>query len=144
MKYGYVLGMVLLAACAAPSSQSSTTDSPAAVTPAPEAPPVMKRKRVAPEEVTPIEVNGIRYTAPQFDTATGEKMIGYIVATNTASHKEVWKKQLYTVKIDSSLETDVQEYFINGLSLEGDTLRVTDERGGKYWLNLKNKTSGKE
>jgi hypothetical protein len=44
---------------------------------------------------------------------------------------------IYTVKIDPSLEQDVQWVFITGLAVQDNTLLVTNENNEQYILDLK-------
>ena len=90
-------------------------------------------KRAAPEGVTPITVHGITYSAPP-------EAMGFVVASNNSSGKELWRKRIYTVHIDPALERDVQEVFITSLTARGDTLLVTNERGERFSLDLHTRT----
>jgi hypothetical protein len=86
-------------------------------------------KRGAPKDVVPVVRNGVVYTAPH------DKM-GFVVAKDEKSGKVLGSKQIYTVKYDKELETDVQDCFITELRLDGATLIVTNERDGQFALNL--------
>jgi hypothetical protein len=86
-------------------------------------------KRAAPKPVTPVVVNAVEYSAP-----SGQ--MGFVIATDTTSHKELWRERIYTVKIDPALERDVQDVFITSLVEEKGSLIVTNERGESYALDL--------
>jgi hypothetical protein len=62
--------------------------------------------------------------------------MGFVIATDTTSHKELWRERIYTVKIDPALERDVQDVFITSLVEEKGSLIVTNERGESYALDL--------
>jgi len=86
-------------------------------------------KRAAPKEVTPVVASAVEYSAPH-------EAMGFVVATDTVSHKELWRERIYTVRVDPALERDVQDVFITSLVIEKGTLIITNERGDRYALNL--------
>jgi hypothetical protein len=92
-------------------------------------------KRAAPKPVTPVVYKGVEYVASNKD---GRK--GKIEARDEKTGKKLWDIVIYTTKIDPNLEEDVQWVFITGLSLHGNSLLVTNEKGDQYNLNLKTKT----
>jgi hypothetical protein len=87
-------------------------------------------KRAAPQTVAPIIKDGIEYSVPLNRT-------GYVVATWTKTHREIWSRQIYVIKYEykQGLEEDVQWVFINGLRFENDKLRITNEKGGQFELD---------
>lgn len=62
--------------------------------------------------------------------------MGFVVATDVSSRKELWRVRIYTVQIDPTLEHDVQAVFITALSLEHGELVITNESGERYSLDL--------
>ena len=62
--------------------------------------------------------------------------MGFVVATDTTSHKELWRERIYTVRINPVLERDVQDVFITSLVVERGALIITNERGDRYTLDL--------
>ncbi len=86
-------------------------------------------KRLAPKPVTPVVAGAVEYSAPH-------EQMGFVVATDTGTHKELWRERIYTVHIDPKLERDVQDVFITSLVIEGGVLVVTNERGESYALDL--------
>ncbi|HEV7404170.1 MAG TPA: hypothetical protein VGO11_14615 [Chthoniobacteraceae bacterium] len=86
-------------------------------------------KRSEPKPVAPVAANGIAYSAPH-------DQMGFVIATDTASRKELWRERIYSVQYDADLEKDVQDVFITSLALEGGMLVVTNERGAVYHLDL--------
>ena len=89
-------------------------------------------KRAAPKPVTPVAHKGVQYVAPN---ANG--LEGIIEARNEETGKKLWDVVIYTVKIDPSLEQDVQWVFITGLVVQDNTLLVTNEKNEQYILDLK-------
>jgi outer membrane protein assembly factor BamB len=86
-------------------------------------------KRSAPELVHPIVVGSIEYSSPGWP-------VGFIIATDTRTRREIWRKRIYRVRIDPALERDVQDVFITSLTIADGTLFITDERGRRYALEL--------
>ncbi len=86
-------------------------------------------KRAAPKEVAPLVVGAVEYSVPLWE-------MGFVVATDTATRKELWRVRVYEVPIDPKLEEDVQHVFITSLAVEGGALLVTNERGATYAVDL--------
>lgn len=86
-------------------------------------------KRSAPKPVAPVVVGSVQYSVPLWE-------MGFVVATDTATRKELWRVRVYEVPIDPNLEEDVQHVFITSLSLDGGALIVTNEKGDTYALDL--------
>jgi hypothetical protein len=89
-------------------------------------------KRAAPVPVPPVVAESVEYSAPH-------DHMGVVVATDTKEHKELWRKEIYAVKIDPNLESDVQHVFITGLAIDGKSLVVANERGERYSIDLTSK-----
>src|SRR5262245_38399606 len=77
-------------------------------------PQLASAKRIAPATVEPVVYEGIRYLAPNDD---GRR--GYIEAWNVRTNKKVWELTLFTNRIDTKLEEDVQWVFIKALNVHG-------------------------
>jgi outer membrane protein assembly factor BamB len=88
-------------------------------------------KRIAPPIVKPVVVNGIKYVAPN-DQGT----IGHVQAWNIKTGKKLWDKKLYQIKLDRKLETDVQWVFIQELTVNGDRLRIVNEKQQAFTVKL--------
>jgi hypothetical protein len=91
----------------------------------------LEAKRAAPKPVPPVESGGRLYTALLDD---GRR--GYLVAVDARTQQPLWSCTLFRNRIDPHLETDVQMVYIQALTLEGESLVATDERGGAYRLDL--------
>lgn len=85
-------------------------------------------KRAAPKSVPPVTIGQIEYSAPP-------EFMGFVIATDKQSQKELWRERIYTVKIDPALERDVQDNFIAALAVERGVLVITDERGAQFSLD---------
>jgi hypothetical protein len=86
-------------------------------------------KRAAPEAVASVTIHGITYSAPS-------EAMGFVIASNSFSGKELWRRRIYAIHIDPALERDVQDVFITSLMARGDTLLVANERGERFVLDL--------
>jgi hypothetical protein len=86
-------------------------------------------KRSVPRTVEPVTVHGVTYSAPA-------SAMGFIVACDALSGRELWRKRIYRVRVNPSLERDVQDVFITSLTLRGGSLVIANEHGGRYALDL--------
>lgn len=86
-------------------------------------------KRSAPKLVSPVVAKSVAYSAPH-------EQMGFVVATDSSSGKELWRVRIYTVSFDPALERDVQDVFITSLALRQGGLLITNERGDTYTLDL--------
>jgi hypothetical protein len=84
-------------------------------------------KRSAPKRVAPILKDGIEYSAPL-------DRMGFVVATWTKTKREIWSRQVYTIKYEYKLglEGDVQWCFITSLRFQDGRLQVTNEAGSQF------------
>ena len=62
--------------------------------------------------------------------------MGFVVATDIAGHKELWRERIYTVRINPLMERDVQDVFITSLVIKRGALIIANERGDRYTLDL--------
>ena len=93
-------------------------------------------KRAGPKPVAPVVIGHVRFEAPPWAKAAGQDQNGgVVVARDLATGAELWAAKVYSITYDADLEGDVQDVFITGLqaSPDGKSLRVTDERG-RHWL----------
>ena len=86
-------------------------------------------KRTVPRAVEPVSVHGVTYSAP----ATA---MGFVVASDALSGRELWRQRIYRIRVDPSLERDVQDVFITSLTLRGSSLVIANEHGERYALDL--------
>lgn len=91
---------------------------------------VIQAKRMAPKEVNPVFVDGIKYYADH-------NKMGYLFANDSTTDSLLWEKKLYNVKIDKSLEEDVQWVFITDLHVEKNELIVKNEASNEFRIPLK-------
>ncbi len=93
---------------------------------------VAEAKRAAPKEVLPIYFGSLKITAP--NTVAD---MGWIEVRDIRTDRLLLKKRVYSIAINPRLEADVQWVFIVSMKIADGALRVTDERGRTYRLNLK-------
>jgi outer membrane protein assembly factor BamB len=86
-------------------------------------------KTLAPKEVAPVTKDGTVYSAPS-------DQMGCVVATNEQTGKVSWFRQVYVVKYQVKVETDIQDCFITDLKVEGRKCLVTNAEGGQFEINL--------
>ena len=79
-------------------------------------------KRVPPKEVSPIVADGIRYSAD------GDGKGSYVVASDEASGKTLWRVKVFHTRIKFWREGDNQWLFITDLRIAGNSLLVRDEK----------------
>lgn len=87
--------------------------------------------RIAPKEVPPLEKNGITYKVPHFGG-----LMGSIEAYDTKTNQPIWCKQIYVVKYNPYLESDVQDCFITSIEIKDDKMIVKNEKQFEYELDL--------
>ena len=85
-------------------------------------------KRAAPAPVAAVTVGEVEYSVPLWE-------MGFVVATDLKTRKELWRVRVYEVKIDPLLEEDVQHVFIKTLTHAGGVLLVSNERGASFTLD---------
>ena len=95
---------------------------------------VAMAKRVAPPEVKPLVHQGVTYRAGHARDARGNR--GTVEAVEVSTGKRLWIVTVYEIPYKAGLETDVQDVFIKSLAIDGGCLRVTDERGKSYCVEL--------
>ncbi len=132
-----VAGAMLAGALAA----AACTAAPAPGTAIAEAQPAKKRGPPPPTRL--VSVGGVRYEAVVWGRRRGmDQNGGYVAATDQKTGQELWVTKVYATPHDPDMEDDKQDLFIARLDLieNGKALRVTDERGGRYRLDLATRT----
>ena len=89
-------------------------------------------KRKPAPVIPPVVHEGVRYTVPN-DKGT----VGYVVARDVATGKELWRKTIFRKRIFPLIEHDFQWVFLKNMRREGERLIFTDEREKTYSLDLK-------
>ncbi len=90
---------------------------------------LLHAKRSAPKEVAAVADGMFNYHAPH-------SQMGFVEAWNVKNKKLIWRRQIYVVKYDTDLETDVQDVFITSMQRTDKGLTVKNERGSEYELDL--------
>jgi len=91
----------------------------------------LQAKRGSPKPVKPVTINSIRYSA----SADPDQM-GFVIATDVVSGKELWRQRIYRVFVNPAKERDVQWVFITTLIKQDHSLKITNERGERFSLDL--------
>lgn len=89
-------------------------------------------KRIPPAKVDAVVHEGVKYVVPN-DSGRN----GYVQACDVETGEKLWEKTIFKVRINTSLEEDVQWVFIESMELLDGTLLITDERGRRYSLDPK-------
>ncbi|HEY5892563.1 MAG TPA: hypothetical protein VIT91_04970 [Chthoniobacterales bacterium] len=92
--------------------------------------PVLAR-RAEPKSVEPVVIGSVRYSV-----SSSRKLMGFVIAVDVFSGKELWRQRIYRVPINPFLERDAQWVFITSLARRGQTLLIGNERGKYYTLDL--------
>lgn len=93
-------------------------------------------KRSAPKEIPPIRHGDLEYRVTHH---VGDGYLpGFVEARDSVSKRPAWIRQIYVIRRNPNLESDVQDVFISGIKLDTDqnVLEVTNEHGGVFELNL--------
>jgi outer membrane protein assembly factor BamB len=91
-------------------------------------------KRVAPKDVPPIISDGMRYSA------TGDGRNSFVVATDAATGKALWKVKVFHTQIKFWRgEEDNQWLFISDMKLAANSILVRDEKSRCYSISLSTK-----
>jgi hypothetical protein len=91
-------------------------------------------KRASPAAVTPAENGKYYITAPCC-------YMGGIKVYEPKTKKFLWKMRVYNVQFCEEMERDVQDVHIKNLDLKDDILKVVNESGDVYEVDLVKKTS---
>jgi hypothetical protein len=99
-------------------------------------------KRADPQQVAPVEYDGIIYkTLPwAIDNGTNQNG-GFIQAIDKSSSRVLWQLQIYSTKYTSSIERDVQDIFITSIEInsEHNILLIENEKGLIYKVSIKDR-----
>jgi hypothetical protein len=90
-------------------------------------------KRVAPKPVPPVLSGNIVYSAQ------GDGLVGYVVADDVATGKELWRVEVFRIHLKRGIEHDLQWVFISALQPSDNALLVQDERLRCYRVDLATK-----
>jgi hypothetical protein len=91
----------------------------------------LSAKRLRPKPVAPVVSKGVEYSAD------GDGIDAYVVATDIATGKEIWKVRVFHTFTKPQTEQDVQYVFITHLTLANKALLVRDERARCYEIGLR-------
>ena len=88
-------------------------------------------KIAPPKPVPPVESNGVRYTADR------DGRDQYVVATDTATGKQLWRVKVFHTHVKPWIEEDVQWVFITDLKLVKNSLFVRDGKERCYAVDIR-------
>ena len=88
-------------------------------------------KKASVKPVPPVESGGVRYSADR----DGRNQ--YVVATDIANGKQLWKIRVFHNHIKPWIEEDVQWVFITALQLANNAVLVRDEKARCYAIDVK-------
>ena len=95
-------------------------------------------KRAGPDDVPSVTIGSTRYSVIHWARDRGlPQNGGYIAAQDVASGKELWILKVYSVKYDLAKEMDVQDIFIERMTVDdsGGLLMIQDETGRIFTVN---------
>ena len=100
-------------------------------------PPAAHAKRAAPAEVKPVIHAGVRYTVPHFGALHGKDQNGgYVQAWKADTGGLLWDRLVYRVIREERLERDVEDVFITRIEIRNGALRVENEIGEAFAMDL--------
>lgn len=99
-------------------------------------------KRIAPEVINSVIHKGFEYTFEVVYTDCKDvsyqcAMQVFMLAKDIGAEKTAWRRELYKIKFNRDIETDVQTVFPRSLELEDGILKAFDERGTEFLVNAK-------
>jgi hypothetical protein len=105
-------------------------------------PNVPRPKRVAPPNVAPIVLGGVRIEVIQWGRSRGlGQNGGYIAAIDVGTGRQLWTLKVYDVAYDPRMEEDVQDVFIAKMTKgTRNRLAIVDEKGRRYLVDVKART----
>lgn len=101
-------------------------------------------KRAAPPVAQPLTLGGVTYVATHSTAPASGKPTSFIAkveAHDPAGNKLLWDVEVYRIRYQPDLETDVQDIWIASLAAQGSDVLVTDERGQRYLVEVATRTA---
>lgn len=96
-----------------------------------------RAKRVAPPEVAPVILDGVRYTQV-IGRESIDGQVGGLLAACRADGEALWTMKVYDNRRQPHLEGDVQDVFFRSMSVEADgRLRIVNERGVTFLVDVR-------
>jgi len=95
-------------------------------------------KRLEPVEVKPVHFKGIIYSVPPFILDEKSPQNGGFLEARDGKDKLIWRVQIYKTAYNPLLEQDVQDVFINSLSLDKahGILMISDEKDRIFTVDI--------
>lgn len=141
------IGALMPPVVAARPPRAATAPMPLARTP--EQTPMAKLsmpapKRVAPADIPAITLGGLRYEALHWGRERGLGQNGGLIdVVDVATGQSVGVITVYRIDHQAQLESDVQDVFFESMtaSADGKQLLVTDEKGGRFLVDLEQRST---
>lgn len=104
---------------------------------------VPSSSRPAPPKVEPITHKGVRYEQDmQSSRYGGTQLGGYLVAIDPVTGERLWMLKVYEILTQADAPFQSGRYFRSMRLLpEHDEIEIESEGGGKYLVNLSNRSS---
>ncbi len=94
-------------------------------------------KRIGPDPVEPVELHGMRILVPHSGREIGVAQNGgYIEAVDAITGIHLWHLMVYETKYITGKERDVQDVFIVKIGVRDGLLRVKEEYGRVYEIDV--------
>jgi hypothetical protein len=98
-------------------------------------------KRAGPDRVEPVNLHDLRITVPHYGKRIGlEQNGGYIAAEDAQTGAHLWYLKVYAVEYNQKKEDDVQDLFICEMGVRDGMVRVKEEQGRVYAIDVIQKT----
>ncbi len=98
-------------------------------------------KRIGPDPVDPVELHGMRILVHHNGQEIGfEQNGGFIEAVNALTSEHLWYLTIYKTKYIKEKERDVQDVFIVKMGVRDGLLRVKEEFGRIYEVDVNQKS----
>lgn len=98
-------------------------------------------KRVGPENIASLEFNNYVVKVVHWGKERGLKQNGgYISIHDIKSGDEIKLIEVYQVEYLPDLEEDIQDVFIESLTIKGSMLLIKDERNRSFMVDIDNNT----
>lgn len=93
--------------------------------------------------VQPIEHDGVRYREDETDERNGDQDGGYLAAFDIATGNRLWRLKVYPVSRGGPPGAPKGSIHFRAMTLEqgGTVLRIENEAGGIYQVELKSRTA---
>jgi len=96
--------------------------------------PRLEAKRPPPPDVSPVTYLGVRYENVPNQRENGMH-VGYVEAWDIQANKKLWGTTVY--RDTGSLKAKDSETYIKSMSVEGEKLKIENEKDAVFFVDLK-------